>query len=39
MNDISDKILEFHTQLEGDENHRYKSWEHCYTYFSQKKLK
>ena len=37
MNDISDKILEFHTQLEGDENHRYKSWEHCYKYFSQEK--
>lgn len=38
MNDISGKILAFHEQLEGDENHRYKSWEHCYTYFSQENL-
>ncbi|WP_310441839.1 hypothetical protein [Sulfurimonas sp.] len=35
MNNISDKILKFHEQLVGDENHRYKSWEHCYTYFCQ----
>jgi hypothetical protein len=35
MNDICDKILKFHAQLEGDDNHRYKSWEHCYTYFNK----
>jgi len=34
MNNISEKILKFHAQLEGDANHRYKSWEHCYEYFS-----
>ena len=33
MTDISRRILNFHAQLEGDENHRYKSWEHCYAYF------
>jgi len=38
MDDISTKILKFHTQLDGDENHRYKSWEHCYTYFMQDKV-
>ena len=35
MNDIGNKILRFYTRLEGDDNHRYKSWEHCYTYFSR----
>jgi hypothetical protein len=34
MDDIRNKILTFHTQLESDENHRYKSWEHCYKYFT-----
>ena len=34
MDDISNKILTFHTQLESDANHRYKSWEHCYNYFT-----
>ncbi len=28
MNDIKNKILKFHRQLESDNNHRYKSWEH-----------
>ena len=34
MDDISNKILMFHTQLESDVNHRNKSWEHCYNYFT-----
>jgi hypothetical protein len=37
MDDISNKILKFHAQLNGDYNHRYKSWEHCYSYFLQDK--
>ncbi len=32
--DIAEKILLFHDQLQTDVNHRYKSWEHCYSYFS-----
>lgn len=31
--EISKRILRFYAHLEGDENHRYKSWEHCYSYF------
>jgi len=38
MDDISTKILKFHAQLDGDDNHRYKSWEHCYLYFIQDKI-
>lgn len=38
MDDIGNKILKFHTQLESDENHRYKSWEHCYNYFSGERI-
>ena len=34
MADISQKILLFHDQLQTDTHHRYKSWEHCYSYFS-----
>lgn len=37
MDDIGTKILKFHAQLDCDENHRYKSWEHCYAYFTQDK--
>jgi len=37
MDEIAEKILKFHAQLDGDDNHRYKSWEHCYTYFIQHK--
>ena len=33
MTDISRKILNFYSQLEVDKHHRYKSWEHCYSYF------
>lgn len=35
---IKKKILSFHHQLQSDNNHRYKSWEHCFKYFSQGKL-
>jgi len=35
MTDIAHKILKFHMQLKDDDNHRYKSWEHCYTYFNK----
>ena len=38
MDDIKNKILKFHRQLESDSNHRYKSWEHCYTYFKGDKI-
>jgi len=38
MDNISSKILSFYMQLEKDENHRYKSWEHCYAYFTGKNL-
>lgn len=38
MEDIKDKILSFHQQLEEDPNHRYKSWEHCFTYFAEKEI-
>lgn len=34
MEDIAQKILLFHEQLQVDLHHRYKSWEHCYSYFS-----
>lgn len=35
MKDIKTTILEFYLQLETDDHHRYKSWEHCYQYFRQ----
>ncbi len=35
---IKKRILSFHHQLQSDNNHRYKSWEHCFKYFSQGKL-
>ena len=34
MTDILQKILLFHDQLQTDTHHRYKSWAHCYSYFS-----
>jgi hypothetical protein len=34
MSEIADKITEFYRQLRDDRNHRYKSWEHCYEYFT-----
>jgi len=33
MSDIYKKITNFHRLLFTDKNHRYKSWEHCYSYF------
>lgn len=38
MKDIKTKLLSFHQQLASDDNHRYKSWEHCFAYFSQKTI-
>ena len=32
-NDIQTLITDFHKLLYKDENHRYKSWEHCYSFF------
>ena len=32
--DIYDKVTNFYSLLFADENHRYKSWEHCYSYFT-----
>lgn len=34
MEYIKNKILQFYDQLKNDKNHRYKSWEHCFSYFS-----
>jgi hypothetical protein len=31
--DIYNKITNFYSLLFADKNHRYKSWEHCYSYF------
>ncbi len=33
--DISQTVREFNNQLISDKNHRYLSWEHCYTYFGR----
>lgn len=38
MSDIKNRILSFYHQLDIDNNHRYKSWEHCYNYFTQDNL-
>jgi len=32
---IYDEITEFYDQLKNDEYHRYKSWEHCFSYFQK----
>jgi len=32
--DIYEKVTNFYSLLFADENHRYKSWEHCYSYFT-----
>ncbi len=32
-NDIQTLVTDFHKLLYKDENHRYKSWEHCYSFF------
>lgn len=33
--DIKEKIIIFFDLVNKDNNHRYKSWEHCYTYFNR----
>lgn len=38
MNDISGKIINFHNRIKSDKNHRFKSWEHCYSYFRQENI-
>lgn len=35
MSKIHKKIGAFNRELIGDPNHRYRSWEHCYQFFSQ----
>ena len=37
MSDMENNIMSFFEQLINDKNHRYKSWEHCYLYFSKDK--
>lgn len=32
--DIYNKVTNFYSLLFADNNHRYKSWEHCYSYFT-----
>lgn len=34
--DIKDNILAFHTQIADDPNHRYRSWDHCYSHFQKR---
>jgi hypothetical protein len=36
-NKIISKIDSFIDLIDNDENHRYKSWEHCYSYFTKPK--
>jgi len=33
-NDIAKKVMHFYDQIVKDNNHRYKSWEHCYLHFT-----
>ena len=35
---IYKKIISFYNEINGDTNHRYKSWEHCYSYFGLKNI-
>ncbi len=35
MNRITKEILNFYKKIEDDNYHRYKSWEHCYSYFKK----
>jgi len=34
--DIKDNILVFHRQISDDPNHRYRSWDHCYSHFQKR---
>lgn len=38
MDTIKNKIVDFYRQVESDKNHRYKSWEHCYSYYSKENI-
>src|SRR5690554_1576563 len=38
MNEISEEIICFYTCITADKNHRYKSWEHCYSYFMKENI-
>ncbi|MDD3861185.1 MAG: hypothetical protein PHW83_13410 [Bacteroidales bacterium] len=31
--EVYDKIIAFYNRIKNDQFHRYKSWEHCYSYF------
>jgi hypothetical protein len=33
---IKDNILAFYSQISDDPNHRYKSWDHCYSFFQNR---
>ena len=33
--DLRDKIRAFYKKLSADRDHRYRSWEHCYGFFSE----
>jgi|ERR1051326_165370 hypothetical protein len=35
-NGIKEQILAFHERLTSDPHHRYRSWEHCFSYFRQR---
>jgi hypothetical protein len=34
--EIKDQILAFYSKLAADQHHRYRSWEHCFSYFSRR---
>jgi len=36
--DITNKITSFNGLLQEDKNHRYLSWEHCYSYFKEDQI-
>jgi hypothetical protein len=37
MSDIERNIVRLHRSIAVDEHHRYRSWEHCYRYFRQRR--
>ncbi len=39
VDDISETVDTFYDEIRNDPNHRYKSWEHCYSYFQSNKAK
>lgn len=39
MVNIYKTIKSFYDNIKGDKNHRYRSWEHCYSYFKEDKNK